>query len=44
MLVNIFLYALPSLPSTHPLQDAGWVGVGVAILVSIATPDKVLEV
>jgi hypothetical protein len=37
MLLNIFLNTPPSPPSTNPLLDAGWVGVGVTILIGIAT-------
>ncbi len=35
MLLNILSYAPISSIFTNPLQDAGWVGVGVAILVGL---------
>src|SRR5689334_12225079 len=37
MLLNLFMYA-PQLPtSTNPLQDAGWVGIGVTFIIGVAT-------
>lgn len=37
MLLNILSYAPTSPLTTNPLQDAGWIGVGVAIIIGIAT-------